>query len=432
MQNNINNNRDAFSESIRQKLEDHRVTVDADCWDGIEARLQPKKKKRVIPFWFWLTGGAAVAVLVLMFTLQPLSESPTYSNKYEKHVKKERRNAKQFAKEQVNSIRIHKIDITIHATVNVQSKPRVANPAITHSRQAFLAHGNNLIVNVLLKQDSIQRKMLVETENNSSQKEEAIAKTTTIENDSSTSTTKIIPYSLADAAVKEPESKPKTKHNWLLAAVVGTSGSTMVNNGDNGSLYGVGRDYNSLTASNMTSSYVAVLNSAKYEKQSYMPPISFGFIIRKNLGKTLSVETGLVYTYLSSTFKNEGVLRYNAKLRLDYLGIPVSLVTRLWSKYNWEVYLSGGAMVEKGLRSTYTEEEHLSNRINATKSTTNIDGFQWSINGAVGVAYKLERNWSVYFEPKISYFFDNNQPVSARTDHPTTIGLSAGIRYQFK
>ncbi len=436
MQNNINNNRDAFSESIRQKLEDHRVTVDADCWDEIEAHLQPKKKKRVIPFWFWLTGGAAVAVLVLMFTLQPPSESPTYSSKYEKHVKKEQRNAKQFAKEQVNSIRIHKIDTTIHATVNVQSKLRIANPAITHSQQASLVHGNNLILTTILNHhDSIQHKMLVKTENNSSQKEEAIAKTTTIENDSSTSTktTKIIPYSLADAAIKEPESKPKTKHNWLLAAVVGTSGNTMMNTtGGNESLYTISKDYNSLATPDKASSYAAVLNTSKYDKKSYSPPISFGLIIRKNLDKTLGIETGLVYTYLSSTFENEGVLHYNAKLRLDYLGVPVNFVVKLWNEHNWEIYLSGGGMVEKGLRSSYTEEEHLSNQTNSTKSISSIDGLQWSINGTVGVAYKLERNWSIYFEPKISYFFDNNQPVSTRTDHPTTIGLSAGIRYQFK
>jgi len=438
MQNNINNSGDAFSESIRQKLEDHRVTVDADCWDEIEARLRPKKKRRVIPFWFWLTGEAAVAavaVLVLMFTLQPPPESSTDISKSEKHIKKERSNTKQFAKQQVSSIRIYKIDTTIHATANIQSKPGIVKSAVTYYQQVAAVSRNNQIPTALLSNDTIQHKMPVETENNSSQEEEeAIAKTTAAENDSSISTkaTKIIPYSLADVAVKEPESKPKNKRNWLLAAVVGTSGSTMMNTGGNGNLYSINKDYNSLTTSNKASNYAAVLSSAKYDKQSYLPPISFGFIIRKNLDKTLSVETGLVYTYLSSTFENEGVLHYNAKLRLDYLGVPVNFVVKLWNKYNWEIYLSGGGMVEKGLKSTYTEEEHLSNQTNSTKSTSSIDGLQWSINGAVGVAYKLERNWSIYFEPKISYFFDNNQPTSARTDHPTTIGLSAGIRYQFK
>ena len=75
MQNNINNNeRDAFSDKVRQKLEGHQVPVEAGTWDNIEQRLA-SKRKRVIPFWFWMSGGAAVAVLALLFTLRPLTES---------------------------------------------------------------------------------------------------------------------------------------------------------------------------------------------------------------------------------------------------------------------------------------------------------------------------------------------------------------------
>ena len=161
MQNNINNSRDAFSESIRQKLEDHRITVDAECWDEIEARLRPKKKRRVIPFWFWLTGEAAVAVLVLMFTLQPLSESSTDISESEKHIKKERSHTKQFAKQLLSSIRIYKIDTTIHATANVQSKPGIVKSAVTYNQQVALVSGNNQISTALASNDTIQHKMLV-------------------------------------------------------------------------------------------------------------------------------------------------------------------------------------------------------------------------------------------------------------------------------
>ncbi len=435
MQNNINNNRDAFSESIRQKLEDHRLPVDADCWNEIETRLRPKKKRRVIPFWFWLTGEAAVAVLALMFTLQPSFEPSTDSSKSENHIKEELKQTKQFAQQQTTSIHTNKIIARTKTITNIQSEQIIVRQPITSTQKVVLPSENDQVLTVLLNNDTIQNKMISGIENkNNREQEETITETKTAENDSSLSTkaTKIIPYSLADATIKEPESKRKNKHNWLLAATVGTNGSTMMNTGGNENLYSVSKDNNSLSTSNMSSSYANVLSSAKYDKQNYLPPISFGLIIRKNLNKTISIETGLVYTYLSSTFENEGVLHYNAKLRLDYLGVPVNFVGKLWSKYNWEIYLLGGVMVEKGLRSTYTEEEHLSNQTNSTKSTSSIDGLQWSINGAVGMAYKLERNWSIYFEPKISYFFDNNQPVSARTDHPTTIGLSAGIRYQFK
>ena len=75
MQNTTNNNeRDAFSDIFRQKLENHEVPVDANSWDQINALLK-SGKRRIIPFWLWLSGGAAVAALALLFVLRPLSES---------------------------------------------------------------------------------------------------------------------------------------------------------------------------------------------------------------------------------------------------------------------------------------------------------------------------------------------------------------------
>jgi hypothetical protein len=83
MQNNINNNgQDTFSEVFRQKLENHEMPVAATCWEEIEARLRPeKKKKRIIPFWFWLSGGAAVASLALLFILRTPTETKDFIGK---------------------------------------------------------------------------------------------------------------------------------------------------------------------------------------------------------------------------------------------------------------------------------------------------------------------------------------------------------------
>jgi len=77
-------------------------------------------------------------------------------------------------------------------------------------------------------------------------------------------------------------------------------------------------------------------------------------------------------------------------------------------------------------------ELNINNQTNTTTSSSNIEGIQWSVNGAVGVNYNIQRNFGIFFEPKISYFFDDNQPISARTAYPVVIGLMAGIRFQFK
>ncbi len=86
-------------------------------------------------------------------------------------------------------------------------------------------------------------------------------------------------------------------------------------------------------------------------------------------------------------------------------------------------------MIEKGLRSIYVQNEYLGNQTITTDAATNIDGFQWSTHVSVGIAYKIQRQLGVYFEPRFSYFFDNDQPVSIRTDNPVVIGFAAGLRY---
>ena len=37
----------------------------------------------------------------------------------------------------------------------------------------------------------------------------------------------------------------------------------------------------------------------------------------------------------------------------------------------------------------------------------------------------------VYFEPKCSYFFDNDQPLSIRTDRKLSGGIEGGLRFNF-
>jgi predicted porin len=88
-------------------------------------------------------------------------------------------------------------------------------------------------------------------------------------------------------------------------------------------------------------------------------------------------------------------------------------------------------MLEKGLLSHYSQNRYEGNvRIN-TVSDEKIDGLQWSLNTSFGVDYKLIKNYSIYLEPKVSYYLKNNQPMSARTENPLIIGFNAGIRYSW-
>ena len=58
-------------------------------------------------------------------------------------------------------------------------------------------------------------------------------------------------------------------------------------------------------------------------------------------------------TYLSTTFP-EGEDCRQVKSSLHYLGIPLNLVVYVWKNQRWNVYLSGGFMMEKGLQAVYS------------------------------------------------------------------------------
>ena len=168
-------------------------------------------------------------------------------------------------------------------------------------------------------------------------------------------------------------------------------------------------------------------------------PVSVGFMVKRNFNRTFSLESGLVYTYLSSNLSREvggtkNGMSQKGSLKLHYLGIPLNVTANLWTDKKWSIYLSGGGMLEKGLSArekmrTFKNGE-MTEDLNL--NSTWLSGVQWSINGALGVSYKLTRTWEIYFEPGVSYYFDSNQLPSMRTEKPTMFNLNAGIKFNLK
>ena len=113
------------------------------------------------------------------------------------------------------------------------------------------------------------------------------------------------------------------------------------------------------------------------------------------------------------------------------LGIPLNLVVYVWRNQRWNVYLSGGFMMEKGLQAVHSGYIAGNGTTISKSKKEDIHGMQWSVNASVGAAYRFYGDWSLYFEPRFSHYFDCDQPASIRTDKPLGFGLSAGIRYAF-
>jgi hypothetical protein len=212
----------------------------------------------------------------------------------------------------------------------------------------------------------------------------------------------------------DPSPTSKKSIDWLLTATIGL-GYTAIGDESFG----------------LTNLFMSKEN---FTRINYRPPLSFGVKMRSRpKGKTV-FESGLVYSQLVSSFEWSSWGDYSMRQRLHYVGIPVGFTTFPGNnpKSDLRFYFSGGLMVEKGLRSIYRQRVVSQNQT-YTRTTTvrsSVDGFQWSLSGAVGLSYRLKNDFDLRLEPRIGYYFKNDQPVSVRTEKPLYFGVHLGLNYK--
>lgn len=418
MQNNINNNKhDAFSEIFRQKLENHTAPVAPESWDAIQAALKAKQPKRVVPLWWWFSGGAVAAAFLLLFTLQIFNQQTFEQGIAKRHIihrtimlQQKQLLAEDGVRAQALKVKNSKVSGSaeyINSTPGVTAESTLSEINET-IQPAKIKQNNNEAVAVITEVDAIEEK----TKNESASP--SIEKTEIKQDDANT------------PALPEWEDPLKSKRNknWGLIASVGSAGGASASSPKN-----VFSDMSGkMSIVRAATVNTSILTPSDFSDKTFFSPLSVGAKVSKHFGETFSLETGFSYTYLLTKFKSDN---YNAALHLHYLGLPVQMAVKIWGNSKWRVYGSAGGMVEKGLRSIYIQEQHFGNQIITTTASTKIDGFQWSLNATIGGAYRLSDGIDVYFEPKCSYFFDNDQPLSIRTDRKLSGGIEGGLRFNF-
>lgn len=402
---------DAFSEQIKQKLADHTMPVDADMWKSIQHKIVPRK--RIIPWWAYASVSAAAGI-ALVFTLGNFflqNESPV---------------------EIAGNVRENK-----EIVVQKESTEMINSPAKVYVAELKKTDASKAGVVVDIEPVSV-------VEQEIKQADPLVALATTPQeipavNAPSTESEKVIPVAKEEIKpstinslkekVEEIESdwtdviRKKEDRKVLLAAGLGSGiGSSSV------SLPGRSRAYRHQSLVDLNTNYNNVLTPSDFNKKDYMPPVTVGLSARLPLDKRFSLESGLLYTYLTTKLSGNTTAEYTAESNLHYLGIPLNLITSLFKENHWEIYISTGGTVEKGLRSEFRQYQDYGSTLFATVANTSIDGVQWSVNASLGVAYHLNQNISLYLDPKLSYYFENDQPFSIRSDMPLLVALNTGLR----
>ena len=418
-----NHEYDAIGELFRQRLENHRLPVDTSGWDEIERRLGKQKNKTV---WLWRSGAmvaaAAAAIALLLIIVQPENQKTDVMI-----VSQETATEKPATinNNETNTI-VSEQETTIIPQSDVVNVIRPTNNAVLAEQKNTENQDEIDLPDVIIENEIL----IAEAENNN--------ETQTVEN-----TPETVPPAREiirpDVRLFDDIYTSGKESTWQLAANFST-------NGNNSEIFEMGYSEGFIYQYNNTRSFQYLekymnntpslsLADNEYIKAQHLPPLSFGLTLRK-IENNIGIESGLVYTYLSSNFEfkslgsNSGSNKVNHSLH--YVGIPVNILAFLWnSNSNWQIYASGGIMAEKGVRAIYNQEMRVVNKIHTTSvKASSIEGLQWSLNGALGINYRLEKGWGIYFEPRIGYSFDCDQPTSARTEWPLYYGMRLGFSYE--
>ena len=162
-------------------------------------------------------------------------------------------------------------------------------------------------------------------------------------------------------------------------------------------------------------------------------PITIQFSLSHQLSRRLSLETGLSYTQLKSTFNTGSSLAYiQERQRIHYLGIPLRFGWRWYSRAHVSLYSSAGAMLELPIYAN-TDIRHINNGLNAFQKDESLSvPCQWSTTLGIGLQYDFTPHLGIYLEPSLQYFFNDGSDIKTyRTEHPLQITLPIGLRFHW-
>lgn len=181
---------------------------------------------------------------------------------------------------------------------------------------------------------------------------------------------------------------------------------------------------------------VVLLRESKL-KMKHNQPIVFGLSVSKKISNKLSLETGIVYTYLSSRFKTDDManVKQQDMQYLHYLGVPLILNYNFaeWRKVKF--YASVGGLVQKdfyGRKSGNTYVDGVMQSDYYYKEKISQKHAQFSVNSGIGASYPLYDKLKVYTNFGTAYYIDaKNQYETIYSDKKWLFNLNLGIRFEF-
>lgn len=134
-----------------------------------------------------------------------------------------------------------------------------------------------------------------------------------------------------------------------------------------------------------------------------------GALIHYRLEDNYSLETGILFSTLESTFTTTSeYVSIRDIQKLHMIGVPIGVSHNEWKNGGFEISVGAGATIEKCIRGTY--ESELYGNIRTSRP------WQFSMNANASIEYKLNNHIGVFAQEALSYYFDNKSSVETIYD----------------
>jgi len=168
-------------------------------------------------------------------------------------------------------------------------------------------------------------------------------------------------------------------------------------------------------------------------------PLSVGITVAKHFTDRMSLETGLVYTYLYSKAKNTAnQFRNQETQQLHYFGIPLNVNYSLLSFHKLNMYVSMGGMIEKDFYGKYqyvdetVKPETKSGAEKKVSVNIHQKNPQVSVNTGLGLFYPIYNNLGIYGKIGGAYYFDtHNKYKTYYSDKKIVLDMNIGFKINF-
>lgn len=375
-----------FDQMVKEILEDAAVKPSRRVWKNVSKRLYASQESQVVSFEWMKWAGAALACAVVI--LGVFIFYPKHNPEEELLVLNE-------------SIPSQNSNLRAELLEEQTVSPKQDNPQSSIHIVSSVLH--NIDEAISVEESTLSNTSINQNESAKQSKTRTAQLTGAGEN-----------ASRYFAQMEYEDSKAAKKNDKISIYAKGALGS---NDG-----------FNSIRSSGYLAPGTASETAIKETSSStYGIPFSFGVGARFYVLPRLSIGTGLNLNLLNRSFTGTyGAESGNVEHRLIYLGVPVNVYFDFVNFENIKFYGLVGGELEYCLSNKYIF--HSTPDITKTNPVRQL---QYSVSAGLGIEFSISKQFGIYLDPGIQYYFNCNQPKSVRTDRPLIFSFDAGLRFNF-